>query len=252
MKKYWTVFALSARFIFWPAAAITLLGALASAAVLLSQAGAGARLDSPFFNNAAVTALASVAAVYVVLLFPLRERGGSHPGYTLGRLSVSEFAVWLLQGLAGAMAIALCLLAQALACFYVGLGMQRAGAGVLGEVSLLAAFLGSQISHALLPLMDWPVYVRMGIVCCTFGLTASYSSAMSRRGQFSLTAVAVPLLGFVLMGFMAPVGQYGMELAVSIAGLAFCTGMGVSVAVRNEEEGLEAGLASADGGEANG
>ena len=40
--------------------------------------------------------------------------------------------------------------------------MQRAGAGVLGEVSLLAAFLGSQISHALLPLMDWPVYVPDG------------------------------------------------------------------------------------------
>ena len=60
MKKYWTVFALSARFIFWPAAAITLLGALASAAVLLSQAESGARLDSAFFNNATVTALASV------------------------------------------------------------------------------------------------------------------------------------------------------------------------------------------------
>ena len=118
----------------------------------------------------------------------MRERGGVQPGYTLRRLGVSEFAAFAWQGLAAALAVFVYFAFAAAALFSYALCYQAQGLGEAGNLSALVMLYGSRTAHALMPLADVAVYVRMAMFCLAIGLGCSYSSMLSRHGKrFSAT-----------------------------------------------------------------
>ena len=172
MKKNFSVFMLSARYMLWPALIVAVLAAGGTYWRLSSALAAEQVMDARFFDAAGIVVNLAVTLLCLLLMFPLRERGGVQPGYTLRRLRVSELAAFLWQGLAAAAAIFVVLMAVTAVCFFYGLRLQKAGLGEAGELSLLVSFVSSGVTHALLPLGDWPVYIRMAAVLYTLGAAA--------------------------------------------------------------------------------
>ena len=237
MKKHLSVFLLSARYALWPALIAGALGA-AAAYFALSRAAAASGFSSELFDSAGIVVNAGAVVLGVLLMIPLRERGGVQPGYTLRRLRVSELAAFLWQALAGAMAYFIFLMCVAAGCLFYGLHLQSQGLGEAGDMSVLVAMIVSPTAHALLPLGDWPVYIRMAAVLYTLGAAAAYSGFVSRRGRLAVSPFILLALCWIGQGLEAHVGEYLYELlATVVCGVALLI-MIISVRSHQQDEAL--------------
>lgn len=171
MKKHLSTFMLMARFALWPTLAVALLGAAVSAALLFSSGTQSSWDSSNYFGKINYVVLGAVIVLFVLFLRPMRERGGVQPGYTLRRLGVSELTAYIWQFLAAAMGFFICLMSQAAVIFAFALYTQAQRQGPAGDMSALVMLYLSPVAHALMPLSDWPVYIRMaaGLLCAGRG-----------------------------------------------------------------------------------
>lgn len=252
MKKHFSVFMLMARFAFWPALIVS-LGA--SAAMFVCMLFFGERADELYLNSssddfffpARIVLYVGLVLLVVLLMRSMRERGGVQPGYTLRRLGVSEFAAFAWQGLAAALAVFVYFAFAAAALFGYALCYQAQGLGEAGNLSALVMLYGSRTAHALMPLADAAVYVRMAMFCLAIGLGCSYSSLLSRHGKrFSATPFVVVALALVFLP--AAVGEGVAELLLVLGALAVITFIIAGARLRrydgeDEEEGTADGEA---------
>ena len=173
MKKHLSVFVFMSRYMLWPTLLVSVLGAAATFWRLhsaLDEAIAGyGGFGGGFFDAAGIVVKIGVTLLAVLLMLPLRERSGVQPGYTLRRLRVSERTAFLWQGAAAGMALFIFLMVQGAVCLFYGLWLQNNGYGSAGNMSLLVAMVTSTPTHAMFPLGDWPVYIRMAAVLFTLG-----------------------------------------------------------------------------------
>ncbi len=224
MKRHFSVFALMARFAFWPALLVSLGGAAAMFACMLIF---GVRADelyinrwsSDFFFPARIVLYVCLALLVILLMRSMRESGGVQPGYTLRRLGVSEFAAFVWQGIAAAMAVFVLFAFAAAALFAYALWYQAHGLGEAGSLSALVMLYGSRTAHALMPLADAVVYLRMALYCLALGLGCAYSALLSRHGKrFSATPFVFTALAIFTLP--AGVGDTTAELLYSMGALA--------------------------------
>lgn len=219
MKKHLSTFMLMARFALWPTLAAALLGAAVSAALLFSGGVHGSWDSSNFFDKADYAVTGAVVLLFVLLLRPMRERGGIQPGYTLRRLGVSELTAYIWQSLAAAMGFFICLMAQAAVIFAFALYTQAQGQGPAGDMSALVMLYLSPVAHALMPLSDWPVYIRMLLVCCALGAAASYFPFMNRHSKTAFSPFVILAAAIFGGALRADIGDYTMEGV--IGGISF-------------------------------
>lgn len=240
MKKNFSVFSLMARFALWPTAIVTLLGAGATYIFLrirFEDVDLAQRAD--YLSTAAAPLCVGFALLFVLLARPMRERGGVQPGYTLRRLGVSELAAYLWQAAANAMGFFIFLAGQAAACFAFALWAQETDGSLAGNMTALIMLYVSRTAHAIIPLSDWPVYIRMFAVLCALGCAAAYFPFMNRRGKTALSPFFA-LAAALLFAFGADVGEYVAEAVTG--GAALITG-----ALFVYAAGYRCGLADVDG-----
>lgn len=236
MKKNFSVLMLSARYMLWPALIVAVLAAGGTYWRLSSALAAKQVMDARFFDAAGIVVNLAVTLLCLLLMFPLRERGGVQPGYTLRRLRVSELAAFLWQGLAAAAAIFVVLMAVTAVCFFYGLRLQNAGLGEAGELSLLVSFVSGGVTHALLPLGDWPVYIRSAAVIYALGAAAAYSGFMGRRGKLALSPFVLLAAMWLGDGFRVEAGDYAQCLVYTAFCALWLVGMIISIRSREQDE----------------
>lgn len=214
MKKHMSVFMLAARFALLPALITTLLGAAASL-LFLTRAHAASGFSFSMYDAIMWPEYVGIGLLMLALMRPMRESGGVQPGYTLMRLRVSELTAFCWQGVAGALSFFIFLMGQAAVCFGYGLYLQGLGEGPSGDMSLLVCLVSNEYTHALLPLGDLPVYLRMALVCLALGGAAAWSSYMGRRSKTAIAPVVLLAAAYFLYAFRAVVAAYGYELVCS-------------------------------------
>ena len=243
MKKHLSVFMLSASFAFWPTLIVSLLGAAGSFAWLYSLRGSensNYMLGSELFSQLMIPVYVGVALLFIMLTLNMRERGGVQPGYTLRRLGVDERTVFIWQAVVGALSFFIFMMFQAAVCFFYGLWLQNQGLGVAGNLSVLVGFVNGLYTHAMLPLGDLPVYLRMLVVYLTLGAAVAYASFMGRRGKTAISPFVVLAAALVLMAFQAQVASYTYEVIAIGTGAIICWCFWASISGRLKDGDNEA------------
>lgn len=215
MKKHFSVFMMMARLTLYPALLVSLAGAAAVyATIALYNSSMGFqdvqsfnKLSGDFFYPARWPLYIGLALLCVLLMLKLRERGGVQPAYTMRRLSVSEVGSFVWQGAACTLAVFVYYAFTGAGVLAYALRLQAAGAGEAGALSALVMLYGSATAHALIPLADAIVYVRMALYCAALGMGCAYSSMLARRGHKLAFAPLVILL-ICILTFPAEVGNY--------------------------------------------
>lgn len=236
MKKHLSVFMLAVRGALWPTVIVSLLGAAASVAVMCFADKAGG-FDNSVYDAAAVPVIAGVVVLSILLMRPLRGQGGVQPLYTLQRLRVSELTVFCWQAAVNALALFILQMFQAAACLLYGLYLQNSGLGAAGNMSVLVNLINSSVAHALLPLGDLPVYVRMALVYLALGAAAAYSSFMGRRGKTAVSPFVALAAAIVFGCLFAGVGAYSTEAL--LGGGAALVALGFTLSVRSRAGDVE-------------
>ena len=239
MKKHLSVFMLTARFALLPTLIVSVLGAAGTFAYLMSavsETDSEYMLGGELFSHIALPVYVGVALLFLLLMRALRERGGVQPGYTMRRLGVSELTAFVWQSVTGAAAFFIFMMAQAAVCLGCGLYLQNQGYGLAGDMSLVVGFVNGTFSHAMLPMGDLPVYLRMAMVYLTLGASTAYSSFMSRRGKTAISPFVVLAAALLLMGLQAEVAVYGYEVAAIVLCALILFGYVVSVRGRSVDD----------------
>ena len=227
MKKHISVFMMMARLTFLPALLVSLAGGAAvyatvslyNSAMGLQDVQSFNKLNGDFFYPVRWPLYIGLALLCVLLMLNLRERGGVQPSYTLRRLSVSEVGSFAWQGAACALAVFVYFAFTGAGVLAYTLRLQAAGMDEAGALSALVMLYGSSTAHALLPLADAIVYVRMALYCAALGFGCAYSSLLARRGHKIAFAPLVILLVCILT-FPAYVGNYyGESIKSGVAAL---------------------------------
>ena len=230
MKKHLSVFVFMSRYMLWPTLLVSVLGAAATFWRLhsaLDEAIAGyGGFGGGFFDAAGIVVKIGVTLLAVLLMLPLRERSGVQPGYTLRRLRVSERTAFLWQGAAAGMALFIFLMVQGAVCLFYGLWLQ----------SLLVAMVTSTPTHAMFPLGDWPVYIRMAAVLFTLGCSTAYSGFISRRGKLALSPFVLLALAWFTDAVFAPVGEYTYEALIAAVCAISLASMLISIHSREQDD----------------
>lgn len=228
-KKYTSVIKLSANYALWPTLIASILGAAASVLLLVYGENAndityGAKLDQMLFSVAGGAVLLSA-----LLMVPMRERGGTHPIYTLRRLGISESAVFFLQSAVYAAAVCVYLCAQAGVCFAWALAAQNRGEGAAGVLTAIISITHSEVGHTLLPLGDLTVYLRTLLLCILFGMCGAYSAFASRRGHTPIFPFVMLAAAVLIFGFRSGPGVFGMDAVAGIIYIGCILGISASV-----------------------
>lgn len=227
-KKYTSVIKLSAKYALLPTLIASVLGAAASVFLLVNGENTndityGAKLDQMLYSVAGGAVLLSV-----LLMIPMRERGGTQPLYTLRRLGISETTVFFLQSAVYAAAVFIYLCVQAGVCFAWAMAAQSRGEGAAGVLTAIISITNSAVGHALLPLGDLLVYLRTLLLCILFGMCGAYSAFASRRGRTPVFPFVMLAAAVIVYGFRSMPGEYGLELFTSFIYCCCIFGMSTS------------------------
>lgn len=229
-KRYTSVIKLSARYALLPTLIASILGAAASVLLLLYSVSDnnnityGTKLDEMLWGVAGGAVLLSV-----LLMMPMRERGGTQPLYTLRRLGISETAVFFLQSAVYAAAVFIYLCVQAAVCFAWALAAQSRGEGSAGVLTAIISITNSEVGHTLLPLGDLTVYVRTLLLCILFGMCGAYSAFIGRRGRTPVSPFVMLAAAVIVYGFRSEPGLLELDLLASFIYICFIAGISASV-----------------------
>ena len=154
---------------------------------------------------------------------------------------MSRYMLWptllvSVLGAAAGMALFIFLMVQGAVCLFYGLWLQNNGYGSAGNMSLLVAMVTSTPTHAMFPLGDWPVYIRMAAVLFTLGCSTAYSGFISRRGKLALSPFVLLALAWFTDAVFAPVGEYTYEALIAAVCAISLASMLISIHSREQDD----------------
>ena len=133
---------------------------------------------------------------------------GSRSDYTLRRLSLPEWAIFLWQGAYNSVCLLLLWASQA----GVALGLSAWFAARTGADSLAVflAFYRNELFHGLLPLEDSWVWARNLVICLELGIIDAFVPYQQRRGKSRTAIVAWLAALWTMYFFPSSVGGEGL------------------------------------------
>lgn len=137
------------------------------------------------------------------------ERGGSKLGYTLRRLPCGEEKATLTFALHHFFCLLIYWGGQVVTVWYLaGLYTGLTSDPYFSTFSPLLLFYDCQYLHGLLPVADWPIYIRNVVMLATLAMAAATCSYHWRRG--SKTFTILPMSAFAGLSFPAATGMFGL------------------------------------------
>ncbi len=118
--------------------------------------------------------MAAMAAVYV--WFCLRGLFGAKNALPVMRLGLSDRAVFLTMAAQNAFCLLILWAWQTGLAIALAVWWCRTHPALVGPQSVFVAFWRAPFLHGLLPLSDWPVWVRNILLCCALGVCAAKAS----------------------------------------------------------------------------
>ena len=227
MRRYWSVILLAARGVTGKLLALLAVLAVAEAALV---AGLGLRaeflahmLDLSHLSLAFRGAILVLAVICCLWGSDLR---GGRCQYTLGRLQVGEMTTVVLWGLCYALAFLVLMGFQLLLILGACGWFAYVHGGFSSAQTLFLAAHQDDLFHSLLPLEDWGIYVRNGLIALSLGLTCSAWSFWRRRNVPGLTVYGVTFMAVIFFPLSTGSSPDGLvmgilALAVADAALVF-------------------------------
>lgn len=139
------------------------------------------------------------------------ERGGSKLGYTLRRLPCGEEKATLVFALHHFFCLLIYWGGQVLTVWYMAGLYTNTGLTAdpyMGAYSPLLLFYECEYLHGLLPVEDWPIYIRNVVMLAALAMAAATCSYHWRRGNKPFTVL--PLSVFAGLSFPADAGIFGL------------------------------------------
>lgn len=137
------------------------------------------------------------------------EWGGSKLGYTLRRLPCGEERATLVFALHHFLCLLIFWGGQMGAAWFIATRYNdyliQNG---LGQVWPLILFYSNSALHGVLPVQDWPIYIRNVVMLATLAMAAATCSYHWRRGSKPFTVL--PLSAFTGLSFPAATGMFGL------------------------------------------
>ncbi len=162
---------------------------------------------------------------------------GSKTGCTLGRLSISEGAVYFWQSGYTTFCCLIFWAAQLLLVLAFGeIYCRWAPAEAVSPQTILLAAYRNGFFNGLLPLSEPTGFVRNGLLCAALGLGAASVSHRSRRGKAPIQLILILILSYAF--FLRTPGSAGRDWLSIFVMLAVLLSILHDV-LRKEEESLE-------------
>jgi len=180
---------------------------------------------------------AALIAVTVMLCLP-GCAFRSQTGYTLRRLSISERAIFVHQGVYNTLVYLLLWAFQAvMALVLCGIYVERAPAEAVSVQTVFLAFYRNGLLHALVPLSEAALWVRNGLLVLTLGFAAAEVPFMQRRKKHS--AVIIGMVLYTIGIFKRAIGEIPQMVSVVVVFLAVTGATLYTLFGRREEEESE-------------
>ena len=168
-------------------------------------------------------AFVAAAVALSVLLARVGCDSGGRQAYTLGRLQISERAVWGWQTLYNALCFWLLVAVQALVLYGCASYWAMRTMPLTGNQSVFLAFYRSDFLHSVMPLAEGMQWVKHALYAAAFGAaTALYPYRQRRGGKPGRELSAV--VCFVTLTFRGETGW-------SVGDVAWCIGIACYLAV---------------------
>ncbi len=178
------------------------------------------RLDILISDHKSIIIVFGIAFVLITgaLVFTACDFG-SKQSYTYERLSVSKKGVFLLQSMYN------------LACYLILWGIQliililmcviyvkRQDPAAINSQTLFLAFFRNRFMHNIMPLGDFPVFLRNIVLASGLGFSSALFSYKQRLGQFDIGIVFLTVLTLVFFNAFS-LGDQGGNLVLGTASL---------------------------------
>ncbi len=211
MKKYISVFELFVRSSFYKVLLI-LFGMVAVELVMFSYTLPMSVANSEYMVLEVVmekTWIPQVfAAGFILITLSLGFSGfstGCNQNYTLKRLQIKEWKIYLLQGLYNAICYFLFWLVQVVILLIICNLYCREAGNVTNQTAVLA-FYRNAFMHSILPLGAAYRWVENIIMLVGCSVTSASFAVQRRKGKFDIALVIV--VGICLVAFAKPLGEY--------------------------------------------
>lgn len=215
MRQYVSLMMVAARSRLWQVVLIT--AGACTAECLLFRAQAAAITSESWSSLSILLQQSHFLLVFTVGLMLVclslasfgMERGGSKLGYTLRRLPCGEEKATLVFALHHFFCLLLywggqVIVAWYMADLYTGLTVDP----YFSTFSPLLLFYDCDFLHGLLPVADWPVYLRNVVMLAALAMSAATCSYHWRRGAKTFTIL--PLAVFAGLTFPASTGMFSL------------------------------------------
>jgi hypothetical protein len=153
--------------------------------------------------------------------------------YTLKRLSVSERAIFLWNGLYNTLCFFLFWVAEVFIILALGLWYMKWVGEITGPQTLFLAFYRHKFFHDLLPLEDIMCWIRNGILWISLGFSSAGSTFIQRRDG-KMGVVVIPMMGVAFMAFLQEESMFGSHLLIVACSL-FLLGVVINGVFQKED-----------------
>ena len=241
MKKYLSVFYLTARHSFYKIIALMTLSGIVQ--YLLFQKELTALLNSDIssltgyrdiervISLSAINIVFAVTVAAVIFLLSVTAVAfGSECNYTVNRLSVSESVYFTLQSFYNFLVLIFILGFEiVLTYIFTQKYIESANVCFVSNQSVFLAYYRNEFLHSILPLSDILIWIRNAMQIFTLSLAASFFSYKQRRGKRSIAVIFLTIFSIIWNS-----GNVGGDLTVIITYiLCVCMSAYIIVYVKN-------------------
>lgn len=210
MKKHISVLSLYLRMAF-PWLLITLL--LMAVGQIVAFCVMDLRSARYFYSEMTELQIGFVAgcvAIYCVCIGNSEKH--SRFSYTLRRLRISEWKVFLWNSAANCLIFLILWFWEILIVFFLSQLFASSPTYHHGTQGILAAFYRSTFYHGLFPLEEIGVWIRNVVLCVVLGIACAYGSLLMRQRRKMVLPVALP--AFVMQVFSFRTGEGNLNVAI--------------------------------------